>query len=946
MIGNVGFSGLPLYRSQEFGPNLTAEINAHDAHFTALPSPRSMIPVRFVKQWLQHIFTPARRLALSVAFVVFLGFLSLAWRIDLWIDNRLYEKALTNLSAQVASYGDSVTQTFNQRVILVKGLSAFVVANAPSSPAEEPLFAEKFAIFADALYRSTDGIRNIALAPGGVVTYVYPYEENKSVIGYEPARDQRPYVRAEVQRAIDTGDIVLSLPYELVQGGTGIVIRQAIFIQGKYWGLANIVLDLPSLLADAGLIPPAQGLKLALKDQAGQVFFGEEEIFAQEPVLYTIELSEGSWTIAGVPAEGWGPLYASLLNFVRSTEIIIVILFTMLAYMITNRQARLTEHVQEKTQELSTALQALQESGERYRRLIESMNEGVLMVDNDNIIQMANPKFCEISGYSQEELIGANVEKLFQESQEAPEIVAFKSNFSSPVTQHRLRVRHRTGGDVWLTVNRAPIYDSQSNVIGSVGIYQDITKRKKAEKERDRLFQLQINVNRLALTLSEQHDLQTIYGLLYDHIAQMLPISAFILTSFDSDRKQIRPEFVCVNGTIRDVSAFPPEPLESSSYKREREVIRRGQPLYLPNSPEFFDPEIPTSSNSSQAAIIVPLQVEKRVIGALQVQGQAEAFSAQDVNNLAAAASVAAIAIQNITLLADVQRELRERQRTEEALQKLNTELEARVAERTAELQQRILDVEHLNRGIANLLSDLQAAQHKMEQNAARLQQANAELESFAYSISHDLRAPLRHISGFAELLRLNYEAVLDDTGQHYLQILQDSATRMDQLITGLLAFSRLGRKALNITAISTDSLVQKVWEQLRPEWQERAVDLVIGDLPDCRADAVLLEQVFTNLLSNALKYTRRREHARIEIGFRQIDEEGAYYVRDNGIGFDMKYADKLFGVFQRLHSDQEFEGTGVGLALSQRIIAKHGGRIWAEASPDQGATFYFTLDI
>lgn len=910
--------------------------------------------VRRYKQRLRQFFTPPRQLAATVALIVFLGLLPLVWQIDHWMERWLYEGSHTNVSAQIASYGASLTQTLNQRLILVKGLSAFVVANAPSSPAEESLFVEKFAVFADALYQSTNGIRDIALAPDGVMTYVYPYEENKSVIGYKPAKDPRPHVRAEVQRAIKTRDVVLSMPYELIQDGKGIIARQAVFIHGSYWGLANVALDLPPMLADAGLTPPPSGLRFALKDQSGHVFFGEADVFRREPVLYTIELTEGNWTLAGIPSEGWEPLYISALRVGRGMEITILLLLTVLAYLITNSQARLNARVKKKTQELSTTLQALQDSEERYRRLIESMNEGILMVDTENVIQMANPKFCAILGYSEKELIGQTADKFLQADDREEEATAPKPTPSSEgnTNSYKLRTRHRSGRQVWLMVNNSPIHDADKNLAGWVGIYQDITQQKQTETERDRLLQQQIAINQLVLTLGEQHDLAAIYHVLYDHISEILPASTFILSTYDSSRQLLRPEFISVRGTIRDVSEFPPRHLESPEHRGESQVIRSGEPLYLPTYRPTLSTTAPentifaANAESIQSAIIVPLKVEKRIIGTIQIRNNRQnAFTQQDINTLVAMASVAAIAIQNVTLFGKVQRELQERKRTEQALQKLNTELEARVAERTAELQKRILDVEKLNQGIANLLSDLQAAQHKMEQNAKRLEQANAELESFAYSISHDLRAPLRHISGFSELLLHNYGTKIDETGQHYLQVLQESAQRMDQLITGLLAFSRLGRKALHISPIATSTLLQNVWEQLRSEWQAREIDLVLRELPNCKADPILLEQVFMNLLSNALKYSRGREQARIEVGYCVIEGKGTYYVKDNGIGFDMHYADKLFGVFQRLHGAKEFEGTGVGLAIVQRIINKHGGRIWAEAAPDQGATFFFTLD-
>lgn len=237
-----------------------------------------------------------------------------------------------------------------------------------------------------------------------------------------------------------------------------------------------------------------------------------------------------------------------------------------------------------------------------------------------------------------------------------------------------------------------------------------------------------------------------------------------------------------------------------------------------------------------------------------------------------------------------------------------------------------------------------QLLEHRVIQRTAELEAANKELEGFSYSVSHDLRAPLRAIAGFSQILSQEYAAQLPNEAQHYLNLVQDSAKRMDKLINDLLAFSRLNRQALSRRPVDPADLVRQALEELRSEQEGRRLDIRIGELPECQADPSLLKQVFINLLSNALKFTRHRELAVIEIGCQAHQDTPVYFVRDNGVGFDMRYAHKLFAVFQRLHRAEDYEGTGVGLALVRRIINRHGGRVWAEAQVDQGATFYFTL--
>jgi signal transduction histidine kinase len=224
------------------------------------------------------------------------------------------------------------------------------------------------------------------------------------------------------------------------------------------------------------------------------------------------------------------------------------------------------------------------------------------------------------------------------------------------------------------------------------------------------------------------------------------------------------------------------------------------------------------------------------------------------------------------------------------------------------------------------------------------MEMANKELESFSYSVSHDLRAPLRSIHGYINIFSEEYAGQFDDEAKRLVSIILRNSQKMGQLIDDLLAFSQLGRKELLKAQVSMTDIVTGIWdEQIRME-PNRSIELVLLELQDALADNVTIKQVWTNLISNAIKYTRHTTKAIIEIGAEDRATEIMYYVRDNGAGFDMQYYDKLFGVFQRLHSQNEFDGTGVGLAIVQRILAKHGGRVWAEAKPNEGATFYFTL--
>jgi Bacteriophytochrome (light-regulated signal transduction histidine kinase) len=238
----------------------------------------------------------------------------------------------------------------------------------------------------------------------------------------------------------------------------------------------------------------------------------------------------------------------------------------------------------------------------------------------------------------------------------------------------------------------------------------------------------------------------------------------------------------------------------------------------------------------------------------------------------------------------------------------------------------------------------IQKLNFQLERRTAELEVSNGELEAFAYSISHDLRAPLRHMVGFTELLQRNAQSSLDEKSRRYTGIILDSAKRMGELIDDLLAFSRVGRGEMHQITVSLRELLKEVVEELRPETAERKISWKFGELPDLHGDASLLRLVLANLVGNAVKFTRTRPRAEIEVGSFEDGRGVVVFVKDNGVGFDMKYSNKLFRVFQRLHRREEFEGTGIGLATVQRIIHRQGGSVWAEGAVDGGAKFSFSV--
>ena len=275
------------------------------------------------------------------------------------------------------------------------------------------------------------------------------------------------------------------------------------------------------------------------------------------------------------------------------------------------------------------------------------------------------------------------------------------------------------------------------------------------------------------------------------------------------------------------------------------------------------------------------------------------------------AAGLESIAIYQVLANRSIKAALTRAKQAEAALRRSNDELEVRVQERTDELRK-----------------------------------INQELESFSYSVSHDLRSPLRAVNGFADLLMSRHARDLPEDAQHLVAVIKDSALQMNQLIEALLSLAHIDRQPLYPRSVNLAALARQTIAELQAEQPGRKMEIQLAELPDCIGEPDLLRQVYVNLISNAIKFTGHRPVALIEVGFKVDGGKTIYYVRDNGAGFDMRYAGKLFGVFQRMHSSRQFTGTGVGLSIVQRIIHRHGGTIWAEAAVDQGATFYFTLPL
>ena len=382
---------------------------------------------------------------------------------------------------------------------------------------------------------------------------------------------------------------------------------------------------------------------------------------------------------------------------------------------------------------------------------------------------------------------------------------------------------------------------------------------------------------------------EVIAAMVVQPLRELLGVSRAIVNRFDLDGGVV--EWIAAAGRRR--THVGPGVRYSIRMMGDVEALKRGETQVIDTRRVPAGPDADALLASGvEYYMVVPMIAGGELIGAISFGGERNEFPADQVRIAREVAMQLSIAMVMAKLMAAVKRHA--------------AELESRVLERTAELEA-----------------------------------VNKELASFSYSVSHDLRAPLRAVDGYARMLEEDYAVRLDEEGRRLLRVVRDSAGRMGQLIDDLLAFSRLSRQPLARHAVDSRALVQEVIGEVRGD-SRASVD--VGELQEAQGDRTLLKQVWTNLISNALKYSSKREAPRVEIGSQVEGEENVYWVRDNGAGFDMRYAGKLFGVFQRLHSQEEFAGTGVGLAIVQRVVTRHGGRVWAEGQPDAGACFFFAL--
>ncbi|MCP4140018.1 MAG: GAF domain-containing protein [Chloroflexi bacterium] len=467
-----------------------------------------------------------------------------------------------------------------------------------------------------------------------------------------------------------------------------------------------------------------------------------------------------------------------------------------------------------------------------------------------------------------------------------------------------------------------------------------------------------------AQELSETLSTVILYKNLYNIIKKLMDCNTFILSKYDAKEKMIHCDYIIHEGEEKDPQNLPPIPLEPEGKSTQSRVIYEGKALiinslseqikntdtahYINNDGEISDySNIPEDEATPNSLLAAPLKTKGDIVGVVQVMSyKNNAYTQEQLNFLQALSFQISLSLNNTRLFAQAQEEINLREQAEKELKDLNLELEKSVQERTAQLNQRIETVEKMNMGMTNMMQDLNHANALAKRKTQALEESNEELEAFTYSVSHDLRAPLRHIENFIKLMRAKEGKNLSEGAQHYTENIIRSTQRMRNLIEDLLTLSRTSRVDIHPVNTKPNIIIDSIRAQQFDEESKRQITWKIAPLPPTLADAGLMKILWENLIENALKYTRLQEEAIIEIGTLELENEKTFFIRDNGAGFPNEYRDKLFIAFERLHKSEDFEGSGIGLTIVKRIVERHGGKIWAESKENKGATFYFTLNI
>ena len=902
----------------------------------------------------------SRRASLGYAILAMLLVLGTEQIIEHFAHRSVLEREKTSVLENLSTISARLEGVINSNLLLVHGLTAVISA-------QPDLDQVGFSRIANGLVDERHALRNIAAAPNMVISLIYPLESNRDAIGLNYLT--HPTQSAAARRVMETGKSVVAGPLPLVQGGIGIIAREPVYVpalnkgeQSRFWGLVSAVIDVDKLYRLAGLGNLNLKLRLALRGTdgtgaSGPVFYGNTQVFESDPVTRLVSLPGGTWQLAAIPAQGWGQAN-DLVWMIRLLAGMAGLTAAILAYR------------------LASGTRALIASNARLQTLLDTIPDLIWVKDPEGKYLACNSRFelyfgareIDILGKTDYDFVPEDIADCSREKDKAAiaaggacvneEWVSFASD----------------GHRELLETIKTPVFDNKDNLLGVLGIARDITERKLTEqalRKSEDSYRTLLEMAPFPAVISRVRDGTLLYGNQRAEIQYGINREEGIgqpADSFYEDTEE-RDRFVASlekQGYVNDLEVrmrsmdgrrfwalisasivdFDNEPAifaainditrrkQVEAALEEQEAFFRliaesmddmvavldteGRRLY--NSPSyralFGSPEALRGTDSF--AEIHP-DDRDRIYAIFQDTVQTGVghrinfrfvLADGEIRDIESQGGVIRGADGRVERVVVVSRDITERKRLEDEVRQLNSELEERVRQRTTELAT-----------------------------------ANKELETFTYSVSHDLKAPLRGIDGYSRLLLEDHRAQLDEEGRLFLNNVRNGVDQMNQLIDDLLSYSRMERRSMHGVEVNLQHQVGTILAERMDELAEKGV-LVKQDISvaSAHADPDGLKIVLRNLLDNAIKFSRDRHPATIEIASAANENSTILSVKDNGIGFDMQFEDRIFEIFQRLQRAEDFPGTGVGLAIVRKVMQRMDGRIWVKSEPGVGTTFFLEL--
>jgi PAS domain S-box-containing protein len=928
--------------------------------------------------------------------------LSEVYRSSLINDNKTSVRLNTD---EISSF---LSSRINARYALLNGLSAMEKIHH-----EEGLKEEHFELYARSLIAGDAIIRSIQFFPSEGKVMVFPRDGIEIIAGdtLENLRASRDTnIRLDVERAIQSRQITLGDPHELLQSGLGVVAHLAVFDGDELLGLAVIVLDPDMLMAVPGLTNPRPGIRYAIRDSEGKVFYGNEQVFFQNPVLSTIVLPEDSWTLGAAPEGGWESGLLPRMISVWAISLVLVLLTGYVTHLSVTNQMLLRKTVEEQSD-------ALFESETRYSQTFKVINEGVWDWDIEKKKGFASENFFSILGIEETQFNGFD-EFLSYFHPEDRDLTAEKIQKGVKTgngfdIETRL-VHNRNDQEIHILIRgRIVKRDPSGKTQRMLGTISDISDQVKAEenlRDSEAKFRAVFNNNHAIMLLIDPEKATIMdanpaackfYGYNHTKITSLKINDLNILNSdeINSELQKAAQEsrtffnfqHRLADGQIRDVEVFSGpisligrtllfsivhdatarRQVEKALVENENrlrfalegandglwDVNMKTAEVYIsPRGCEIlgYTPNELNQLIKAWDQLVHPddMPLTTRLLNA-HLEGRSDIFEVEQrlqMKNgnwkwvLTRGKLVERDEDGKPLRVTGTHTDITQRKQADEEMRKTQQELKRLLAEADSS-RQVLLSMLEDQKTTEEKLNQLNVSlEQRVRERTIQLETINDELEAFSYSVSHDLRAPLRGIDGWSLALLEDYGDQLDEKAHLYLSRVRNETQHMAELIDDLLRLSRVTRMELKKTSVDLSQQANVIAGRMREEYKENPPEFSIQSGIVAFADAQLLEIVLTNLISNACKFSAIQPSPRVEFGKTQTNGKVSYFVRDNGVGFDEANAKKLFGAFQRMHKQTEFPGTGIGLATVKRIISRHGGQVWAESQKNQGAIFYFTL--